>query len=214
MISPPSMCTAALHCTGLVGLAAAWEDLAAAVGALVLGLAIGTALRFRRMRRDRAVIAEGERELESVRRIASELARTSDVEGVARALLDEIAVFFSVDFVGLTFVSEDGGEAFGFLARSAGRDVEWWRDLRLDLLHERSGIATVAREASGFAVYDVVGTRVLTRLAEAVGAKSAAYVPLIGGDRVIAVISVATTAVHRVFSPDDLRILQTPASAR
>jgi PAS domain S-box-containing protein len=212
MISPPSMCTAPFHCTGLVGLAAAWEDLAAAVGALVLGLAIGTALRFRRMRRDRAVIAEGERELESVRRIASELARTSDVEGVARALLDEIAAFFAVDFVGLSFVSEDGGEAFGFLARSNGHDVDWWRDVRLDLLHERSGIGTVAREAAGFAVFDVVDTRVSTRLAQAVGAKSAAYVPLISSDRVIAVISVATTAVHRVFSPEDLRIMQTLAS--
>src|SRR5579864_9005127 len=204
------MCTAHLLCAGVVALA--WKDLAAAVGALLVGLAIGTALRLQRARRDRAAIEEGERELESVRRIASELARTSDVDGVARALLDEIAVLFSVDWVCLTFVSEDGGEAFGFLARSGGRDVEWWRDLRLDLLHERSGIATVAREASGFAVYDVVDTRVSTRLAEAVGAKSAAYVPLISGDRVIAVISVATTTVHRAFSPDDLRIMQTLAS--
>jgi PAS domain S-box-containing protein len=206
------MCTAQLLCAGVVGLAAAWKDLAAGVAALLVGLAIGTALRLQRARRDRAAIEEGERELESVRRIASELARTSDVDGVVRALLDEIAVLFSVDFVGLTFVSEDGGEAFGFLARSGGRDVEWWRDLRLDLRHERSGIATVAREATGFAVYDIVDTRVSTRLAEAVGAKSAAYVPLISGDRVIAVISVATTAVHRVFSPDDLRIMQTLAS--
>jgi PAS domain S-box-containing protein len=206
------MCTVQLHCAGLVGLAAAWEDFAAAVGALVLGLAIGTAARFRRARRDRAAIAEGERELESVRRIASELARTSDVEGVARALLDEIGALFSVDFVGLTFVSEDGGEAFGFLARSQGRDVDWWRDVRLDLVHEPSGIATAAREALGFAVYDIVDTRVSTRLAEAIGAKSAAYLPLINAERVIAVISVATTADHRVFSPDDLRVMQTLAS--
>ncbi len=43
------------------------------------------------------------------------------------------------------------------------------------------------------------------RLVEAVGAKSAAYVPLLAGDRVIAVISVATTDAHRAFSADDLR---------
>ena len=59
------MCTANLHCIGLIGLAAAWQDFAAAVGLLLLGLAIGTALRFRRMRHDQAAIAEGERELET-----------------------------------------------------------------------------------------------------------------------------------------------------
>src|SRR5207302_2618464 len=44
------------------------------------------------------------------------------------------------------------------------------------------------------------------------GAKSAAFVPLINEDRVIAVISVATTDEHRVFSSEDLAAMQALAS--
>ncbi len=189
------------YCTGLVGLAAAWGSLAVAVGALLVGLVAGTLWRWRGARRDAAAVAEGERELESVRHVASALARTQDVEGVARALLDEIAALFDVDFVALAFVSEDAREASGFLARSKGEDVDWWREMRLDLTREPSGIASAVQAADGFAVYDVADTRVSTKLAVAVGAKSAAYVPLISADRVIAVISVATTSRALACSP-------------
>ena len=61
------------------------------------------------------------REFESVSRVADELARTADVEGVARTLLDEIAELFDVGFAALTFVSDDGREAAGYLARSRRR---------------------------------------------------------------------------------------------
>ena len=44
MISPPSMSTVELQLAGLVGLAVAWESFAAALGALLVGLAVGTAL--------------------------------------------------------------------------------------------------------------------------------------------------------------------------
>jgi PAS domain S-box-containing protein len=195
---------------GLNGLALAWESVAVVVGALAVGLALGFLAR---SRAKAAIGPERERELESLRRIAGELARTSDVEGVARALLDEIASLFSVGFVALAFVSEDGGEAAGFLARANGKDVGWWRDVRVDLVREPSGIASAAFEASGFAVYDVAGsTRVSSRLATESGAKSAAFVPLVSNDRVIAVISVATTDDFRAFSTDDLAVMQTLAS--
>src|ERR1700687_2917243 len=136
-----------------------------------VGLA-GLALRSRsaRKRRETTSSPERERELESLRRIAAELARTSDVEGVARALLDEIAALFSVGFVALAFVSEDAREAAGFLARADGKDVGWWPDVRVDLAREPSGIASAAYEASSFAVYDVTGsTRVSSRLATEAG---------------------------------------------
>jgi PAS domain S-box-containing protein len=212
MISPPGMSTIELHAAGLVGLAAAWGTLAAVLGALLFGLAVGTAYRFRATRRHEAALAEGDRERESLRRIAAELARTSDVDGVVRALLDEIGVLFAVDLVALTFVSEDAREASGYLARSHGEDVEWWTDVRVDLEQEPSGIATATRDASAFAVDDVEDSRVSPRLERATGAKSAAYVPLISSDRVIAVISVATTEEHRAFSPDELTLMQTLAS--
>ena len=157
---------------GLNGLALAWESVAVLIGVLALGLGIGVAARSRSARRrpETAISPERERELESLRRIAGELARTSDVEGVARALLDEIGSLFSVGFVSLAFVSEDAREASGFLARANGKDVGWWPDIRVDLVREPSGIASAAYEASSFAVYDVSGsTRVSSRLAAEVG---------------------------------------------
>jgi PAS domain S-box-containing protein len=200
---------------GLNGLALAWESVVAVLGALAIGLAVGAAARLRpgNARKAAAESAGREREVESLRRIAGELARTPDVEGVVRALLDEIAGLFRVGFVALAFVSDDAAEASGFLARSEGRDLDWWRDVHVDLGREPSGIASAVFEASGFAVYDATAsTRVNARLAAEVGAKSAAFVPLINEDRVIAVISVATTDEHRAFSSEDLAAMQALAS--
>ena len=153
------------------------------------------------------------RELESVSRVAGELTRTADVEGIARTLLDEIAKLFDVGFAALTFVSEDAREATGYLARSDGEDLEWWRDLRLDLEREPSGIASAVFEAAAFTVYDTEGSGVISpRLVAAVGAKSAAFVPLLVQERVTAVISVASLDEPRVFSNEDLAVMQTLAS--
>src|SRR5579884_3947817 len=157
--------------------------------------------------------ASSERELESVSRVAGELARSADVEGVARTLLDEIAELFDVGFVALTFVSDDGREAAGYLARAGGEDLDWWRTVRLDLEREPSGIASAVFEAQAFTVYDVRSSGVTSsRLATRVGAKSAAFVPLLVQERVTAVISVATLDEPRVFSNDDLSVMQTLAS--
>src|SRR6476659_8103642 len=152
-ICSPSMSPIESLPVGLNGLALAWESVAALLGALVVGLAAGAFLRARSTRRARAgsISPERERELESLRRIAAELSRTSDVEGVARALLDEIGALFSVDFVALTFVSDDAREGTGFLARKRGKDVDWWPSVRVDLEHEASGIASAARDAASFA---------------------------------------------------------------
>src|SRR5579862_8348817 len=200
---------------GLNGLQLAWESVSVVVGALLVELLVGFLVRARAGRR--AVAAAGsparQRELESLRRVAAELARTSDVEGVARALLDEIASLFGVGFVALTFVSEDGREASGFLARAGAKDVAWWPDVTLDLAREPSGVASAVFEASSFAVYDATGsTRVSPRLARETGAKSAAFIPLTSEGRVMAVISVATTDDFRAFSTEDLSVMQTLAS--
>src|SRR3954465_14417295 len=213
-ISTPSMTPIESTPLGLNGLALAWESVAVVLGALALGLLIGLVLRARTARRPAATQSlERERELESLRRIAEELARTSDVEGVARALLDEMGALFDVGFAGLAFVSEDAREASGFLARTKGEDVAWWPDVRVDLTREPSGIASAAFEAACFAVYDVESSsRVSSRLARDVGAKSAAFVPLITDGRVTAVISVATTDERRAFSKEDLSLMQTLAS--
>ncbi|HEY8107764.1 MAG TPA: GAF domain-containing protein, partial [Gaiellaceae bacterium] len=153
------------------------------------------------------------REFESVSRVADELARTADVEGVARMLLDEIAELFDVGFAALTFVSEDGHEAAGYLARADGEDVDWWPELRLDLEREPSGIASAVFEATAMTVYDTASSGVVSRrLADKVGAKSAAFVPLLVEERVTAVISVATLDEPRVFSSENLGVMQTLAA--
>jgi PAS domain S-box-containing protein len=157
--------------------------------------------------------AAGDRGLESVSRVADELARSADVEGVARTLLDELATLFDVEFLALTFVSDDGREAVGYLARSGGEDVDWWRELRLDLEHEPSGIASAVFEATAFTVYDTESSGLISkRVADRVGAKSAAFIPLLVQERVTAVISVATLDKARVFSNEDLAVMQTLAS--
>ena len=216
IITTPSMTTIELSVVGLNGLALAWESAAALLGALLLGLAGGFALSSRAARRPRLGFDRAgsrARELDSLRRVAGELARTPDVEGVARALLDEIRALFGVGFAALTFVSDDAREATGYLARADGKDVPWWTDVQLDLAREPSGIASAVYEAAGFAVYDASGSnRVSSRLTAEVGAKSAAFVPLINEDRVIAVISVATTGDHRAFSSEDLSVMQALAS--
>ncbi|HET7571560.1 MAG TPA: GAF domain-containing protein [Gaiellaceae bacterium] len=197
----------------IAGAALAWETAAAFACALVLGLAGGALARRRSAGGTSRQGAERERELESLRRVAAELARTDDVEGVVRALLDELGDLFQVGFVALAFVSDDAREASGYLARSAGRDLPWWREVRLDLEREPSGIASAVFEGAAFTVYDVAGsTRVSSRLVEQTGAKSAAYVPLLVQKRVIAVISVATTDEPRAFSSEDLQLMQTLAS--
>jgi PAS domain S-box-containing protein len=170
---------------------------------------VRTPIRIRRPRRLRT----GGKELASVSRVAGQLARTADVEGVARTLLDEIASLFDVSFVALTFVSDDASEAVGYLARSRGKDVDWWREIRLDLTLEPSGIASAVFEAAAFAVYDAEESHVVSkRLVGAIGAKSAAFVPLLVQSRVIAVISVASDDERRSFSNEDLALMQTLAS--
>src|SRR5262245_12235919 len=96
--------------------------------------------------------ADTTKELESISRVADELARIADVEGVARTLLDELAELCDVGFVALTFVSDDRREAAGYLARSEGSDVDWWPDVRLDLGREPSGIASAVFEATALTV--------------------------------------------------------------
>jgi PAS domain S-box-containing protein len=154
-----------------------------------------------------------DRELEVSSRLANALTRTSDPESVARVLLDDMIDLFRLDFAALTLLGDDGRTGRGVLARSGGEDLGWWRDVEVDLELEPSGIASAAFEAAPVAVYDVGGSgRVSRRLAERVGAKSAAYVPLLAHGRVIAVISLATTAALRAFTGEELLLMQALAS--
>src|SRR5204862_3533116 len=83
IISRPSMTSIERFSVGLNGLELAWESVGVVLGALVLGLLVGFVVRARSRRGDatdepRARLHE--RELESLRRIASDLSRAGDVE--------------------------------------------------------------------------------------------------------------------------------------
>jgi two-component system phosphate regulon sensor histidine kinase PhoR len=176
---------------------------------------------------DRALVAAGvrqareaeerarlrERELRSIETISGALARAGDAESVARVLLDEIAALFSVEFAGLALVDERMNEAVGLLARRDGQDFDYWRGLRFDLRREPSGIASAAFEVAPVTVYDTGNSPLIKKeVADAVGARSAAFVPLVSGERVIAVLAIATTHERRAFSTEELGPLRTLAA--
>ena len=165
-----------------------------------------------RAREAEQLVSLRDRELDTVAGLASSLARTQDPASAGRALLDEVVGLLGVEFAALALISEDGHEAHGLVARGHGDDVAWWPDLRLDLRNEPSGIATAYFGAEPVAVYDVESSPLVShRLADAVGAKSAAFVPLTVDERVMGVLVTATTNERRAFSPEELRLMQTIA---
>ena len=167
-------------------------------------------------RRERAAAKRADlrtRELESLESISAAIARAGDVESVARVLLDEIAALIGVGFVGLALVDEGMNEARGLLARREGMDFDFWSDLRFDLRGERSGVASAAFDVAPVTVDDTASSPLITQpVAEAIGAHSAAFVPLVSGERVIGVLAIATTHERRAFTPEELGPLRTLAS--
>src|SRR4051812_8472313 len=106
IIRRPSMTAIESFPVGLNGLELAWESVGVVLGALALGLLVGFIARARSSPRDPTAEPRArlhERELASLRRIASDLARAGDIEAVVRTLLDEIGALFEVGFVALTF---------------------------------------------------------------------------------------------------------------
>jgi two-component system phosphate regulon sensor histidine kinase PhoR len=154
-----------------------------------------------------------ERELRAIQAISAALAEAGDSVSVARALLDEITSLFGVEFAGLALVDDRLTEARGLLARRDGEDFDYWQGLRFDLRREPSGIASAVFDAAPVTVYDTTTSPVVNRVvAEAVGARSAAFVPLVSGERVIGVLAVATTRERRAFSTEELGPLRTLAA--
>ncbi len=198
-----------------------WASLVGLVLALVPPVLVALRWRERRLLAAGPLLARvaeerrslRDRELEASSRLSNALARTERVDDVARAFLREVLDLFRVGFAGLALVSDDGREARGLLAIRAGKEWAWWQEMVVDLEREPSGIASAVYEASPLGVYDLASSpRISARLAEAVGAKSAAFVPLVAGEQVIAVLSIATLDELRAFSGEELSLLQALAS--
>ncbi len=153
------------------------------------------------------------RELEAVAATADALARTNDPEAAGRVLLDQVGSVLGLEFTALALIDEEAGEATGLVARDEGQDVEWWREIRLDLRNEPSGIASAYFQAAPVVVFDCsVSQLVSRRLVEAVGAKSGAFVPLIVDQRVVGVLVAAPTSEKRAFSSEEVTLMQSLAS--
>jgi PAS domain S-box-containing protein len=147
------------------------------------------------------------READAISRLSSTLTKTASGDEVAEHLFDELGALVGVEALMLAAVDEEERRVNGFASR--GVDGEWWRSVELDLDDSSGAIVTVARERSPYAVYDVTSAlNVNRRLANAVGAKSAAFVPLVSDERVTGVLVLATRAEHRLFSPADMELVQ------
>ena len=142
-----------------------------------------------------------------VERLSSAVSRAVTAGEVTTYLFDAVDALPGVDAALLALVDEGGKRATGFAAR--GVDEGWWRGVSVDLEHEPGGLPTVVREGTAYAIYDVESSaNVNRRLANAVGAKSAAFVPLLAGPRVTGVLVLVATTARRFFSSAELELVQ------
>jgi PAS domain S-box-containing protein len=150
-----------------------------------------------------------DRELGAIAAIAGALTRAGDLETAARPLVEQVLELIGVEFAAVAIVDADAKEARGVVARLQDADVDWWRDVRLDLRNEPSGIASAVFDAAPVVVYDMQNSpRVSPRLVERTGARSAVWVPIFAEGRVVGVLTAATTTAKRAFSGDEISLLQ------
>ena len=160
----------------------------------------------RRKRRGTVVEDETTPEVSAVP-LGGRLARAETAQEVVDALFDAVEGLPGSEAVALALVDEARTRAAGFAAR--GTDEERWRGISVNLERESGAIATAARERSAFAVYDVASSPTVSpSVAEAIGARSAAFVPLVAEDAAVAVLVLATTSEPRFFSSAELEAVR------
>lgn len=161
----------------------------------------------RRVLEAEELATERGREADSISRLSEALSRAITGQEAAQELFDELESVLGVDTFMLAAVDEEARKATGFAAR--GVDESWWRKIVLDLDDDVGAIVTVARGRTPYAVYDVAtAPNVNRKLANAVGAKSAAFVPLISEGGVVGVLVAVTKADHRLFTASELELSQ------
>jgi PAS domain S-box-containing protein len=161
----------------------------------------------RRLREAEELATERGREADAISRLSDALSRSLTGSEAAEHLFDELEALLGVDTFMLAAVDEEARRATGYASR--GVDAEWWRSVELDLDADIGAIVTVARERSPYSVYDVTtAPNVNRKLADAVGAKSAAFVPLISEGSVVGVVVAASRPAHRLFTVSELELVQ------
>ncbi len=160
---------------------------------------------------DRASVRD--RDLEVVGEVSHALVRAATTAAIAQPLVRQVSGLLDVGFAGVAIVSDDGLLAEGVYAELDGREAEWWRDVRVDLRNEPSGIASAVFDAAPVTVYDIASSPLVSpRLVKLVGAHSGAWIPLLAEERVIGVLAVVSTDAKRAFSSDELTVLQAVAA--
>src|SRR3954470_13141141 len=152
---------------------------------------------------------EADPQLEAIASFSRALVRARDNDAAGRTLVETCSSLLGVDFAAVALVDEAGRHAEGLVAVAADGDVDWWREVRVDPEQEPSGIGSAVFEAAPVVVYDVAASKQISaRLAQRVRAKSAVFVPLVSEEKVPAVLILATTDQPRVFTTDELSLLQ------
>ena len=194
-----------------------WLSFAAALVALVPAVLLLTrwsergllVSRVRRVREAEELVSLRDRELEAVAELSVALARAHDPEQASIPLLHRVHDLLGVEFTAVALIDEGLTEARGVVGELDGEDVDWWRELRLDLVHEPSGIASAVFDATPVAIYDVRSSRQASkRLVERTGAQSGLWVPMIAEEHVAGVLVCATTTAKRAFTPDEIALLE------
>ena len=135
-----------------------------------------------------------------------------DAAAIGRELLGRAEDLLGAELGCLFVVDEEARTASGVVGRADRRELDWFRDVTIDLDNEPSGVATAAFEAAPFAVYDANASKIVSRrLVDATGARSVAFIPLLAEEHVIAVLVVGTISQPRAFSTEELALLQRAA---
>ena len=134
---------------------------------------------------------------------------SDDLATVAGALLEHAEEAAGIELACLFVIEDDTSIGKGVVGRVNGRDLDWFSGVRLDLENEPSGVATAAFEATPFAVYDAAASKIVSsRLVDALGAKSVAFIPILLDERVTAVLVAGSVSKHRGFTSEELGLLQ------
>jgi PAS domain S-box-containing protein len=181
------------------------------IAAIVIGVGLAS-LGLVAYRRRRAHVQVTEPQLESLSAIATAFGGSDDTATLARELLERVEPLVGVELSLLYLVDNERRVATGVLGRDQGRELDWFRELSVELDKEPSGVAAAVSGAAPFAVHDVRSSTIVSRrLAEATGARSVAFVPLLANERVIGVLVVGATSGLRTFSNEELTLLRTVA---
>ena len=160
-----------------------------------------------RVREAEELATERGREADAISRLSSALSSAHTGEEAAASLFDEVEALLEPDALLLARVDEELRRATGFAAR--GVDESWWRGVTLDLDEETGAIVSVVRERAPLSIYDILtATNVNRALADAVSAKSAAFIPLLSEGEVVGVLVAVIRRGHREFTTAELELVQ------